>query len=387
MAVSATMSACGITSLGRSKTTTTSAPAAAPVANPAASTSTAPSAADIHAYEGAGPYSVGVLTVTVGDRPLTVWYPSVLGNERGRTKAAYDLRDSLPDYERAKLADTDGSVFVTDAYDGLPGARAKGPFPLVLFSHEAFGLRTQSSYLTTAMASWGFVVAAPEHLSRDFATAIVGDARPTPADVDDLVATLNLMLAESDRADSPFGGLVDPKRIVAVGQGEGATAAFRVANDPRVVAYVAMSGGGCYGPGCFIPQKPSLLIAGQADAVVPLDTMRAVEDQLPLPRRFVSLAGVTRVGLTDLCLLARDRGGFVAAAASKGVRVPEPMLREYVDGCNQTATRAEVVWPAVRHITIAYLRAVLGVDTAPAGLGPALATYPTMAIDYQESLT
>ena len=38
-----------------------------------------------------------------------------------------------------------------------------GPHPLIVFSHGNSGFRRQSTFLTTHLASRGFVVAAPDH--------------------------------------------------------------------------------------------------------------------------------------------------------------------------------------------------------------------------------
>ena len=54
---------------------------------------------------------------------------------------------------------------------------AQGRFPLVVFSHGYGGLRTQSSFLTAHLASWGFVVAAPDHLT---VTSPPCSTRPSP---------------------------------------------------------------------------------------------------------------------------------------------------------------------------------------------------------------
>ena len=40
--------------------------------------------------------------------------------------------------------------------------------PLLVFSHGNSGYRQQSTFLTTHLASWGFVVAAPDHVGNTF---------------------------------------------------------------------------------------------------------------------------------------------------------------------------------------------------------------------------
>ena len=41
--------------------------------------------------------------------------------------------------------------------------RADGPYPLVVFSHGAYGVRFQSVFFTAYLASHGYVVVAPDH--------------------------------------------------------------------------------------------------------------------------------------------------------------------------------------------------------------------------------
>src|SRR6185436_19323492 len=87
------------------------------------------------------PVGVSTLTftktsVTTGEpRALAtvVWYPAV---RKSGTSEALGLRDATP---------------------------RRGKFPLVVFSHGTCGSPTEASYLTMAISSQGFVVAAPPH--------------------------------------------------------------------------------------------------------------------------------------------------------------------------------------------------------------------------------
>ena len=89
------------------------------------------------------------------------------GSEAGHAKATYDLRTYLTAADQGKVPDDAVAPFTMEAYTELPAAEPEGqPFPLVLFSHGFCGYRQQSSFLTTTIASWGFVVAAPTHRSR-----------------------------------------------------------------------------------------------------------------------------------------------------------------------------------------------------------------------------
>ena len=69
---------------------------------------------------------------------------------------------------------------------------ADGAFPVVLFSHGFTGIRVQSSFLMSHLASWGMVVVAPEHPSRDLTNVLGGTA---PAQVRAQVARHRARLA------------------------------------------------------------------------------------------------------------------------------------------------------------------------------------------------
>ena len=100
--------------------------------------------------------------------------------------------------------------------------------------------------LTTHLASWGFVVVAPDHVERSLSgllgTAAQGVERREDTDV--LGATLDLVEAEDDRADSPLAGIVDAEHVAVTGHSAGAGAAYRMAgSDDRIDAFIAYSVG------------------------------------------------------------------------------------------------------------------------------------------------
>ncbi len=114
---------------------------------------------DLEMYSRRGPFAVGVATRTVADPlnaqrllPVEIWYPA---------SAQANGRD---------IARDNGTSHPFGAHhaavqDAPPAA---GSFPLLLFSHGNSGLRQQSTFLTTHLASWGFVVAAPDHVGNTF---------------------------------------------------------------------------------------------------------------------------------------------------------------------------------------------------------------------------
>src|SRR5690606_13389968 len=96
---------------------------------------------------------------------VEVWYPAADGATSGRSPDVYDLRAWLDDDARARLAGASTLRYRTAAFRDVE-ASGDGPFPLVLFSHALGGYRSQSTFLTEHLASWGFVVAAPDHGER-----------------------------------------------------------------------------------------------------------------------------------------------------------------------------------------------------------------------------
>src|SRR5664280_1754783 len=116
-------------------------------------------------YAQPGPFAAGVTTVALSYGPVEVWYPVEHAATAGHARDSYDIRDWLPPDLASRVPKGLGSMG-TDAYrDVAPSVH--GPFPLVLFAHGLYSFRDQSTFLTSWLASWGFVVAAPEFTTHD----------------------------------------------------------------------------------------------------------------------------------------------------------------------------------------------------------------------------
>ncbi|HEX6787517.1 MAG TPA: hypothetical protein VF076_09965, partial [Acidimicrobiales bacterium] len=196
------------------ESTTTTVPAAPPGSGATAAPPTGPSA-----FTQPGPYPVGTLEIDAPNGPITVWYPGQPGSEAGRAAATYDLRTYLSAADQGKVPDDAAAPFPMAAYAELPAAEPEGqPFPLVLFSHGFCGYRQQSSFLTTTIASWGFVVAAPEHTARDLTSCLSGTiGQGSSTDVQDRRAAIPIMEAENLKEDGPLATIVDTTRVAVVG--------------------------------------------------------------------------------------------------------------------------------------------------------------------------
>jgi hypothetical protein len=156
----------------------------------------------------AGKHPVGVAAADLDGVPVAVWYPAAA---RGTSSFTYDLRDWLPPSEASKIPDEAAPTRTMDATLDLE--IAAGNFPVVLFSHGLGGYRFQSSFLMTHLASWGFVVIAPEHPERNLTAALTefaGDRAP-----EQLTGALALV-----KSDPRFAGHLDETRIAVMGRFE-----------------------------------------------------------------------------------------------------------------------------------------------------------------------
>lgn len=208
-----------------------------------------------------GPFVVGHRQIEVAapdpenapDRclPTDVWYPAALTCE-ARDDAPHPL--GMP--HRATPA--------------LPPLDA-GPLPLLAFSHGNSGMRQQSTFLTTHLASWGFVVAAPDHVGNTFTEmmALETDEERRAVHLDarrrrpqDITRVLAHLLDEASRDDEPHGGpALDARRIGVLGHSYGGWTALKT---PRLEARVRA-------------------VCGLAPASEPFVGRRAFErDELPL---------------------------------------------------------------------------------------------------------
>ena len=205
-------------------------------ATTAAPTSTTLTMAELaSAYSEPGPHPVGVTTMQLAKGPLVdVWYPAVEGTTGTET---YDVRDFTPPAIKALLT---GEAAATYSYAaGRDADLAEGEHPVVLFSHGYTGIRLQSTFLTSHLASWGMIVVSPDHPSRDLTNVLAATASGDRADsVDDLLQSLDLITAEGDDPASLFADHVDVEHVAAVGHSAGGGTILGAADDPRVDGYV-----------------------------------------------------------------------------------------------------------------------------------------------------
>jgi predicted dienelactone hydrolase len=304
-----------------------------------------------------GRFPVGVRTIEVSARadrrlPVELWYPAT-DDARGRDVDAAH-RDT---YNMFPGAPTAWQLAVRDA------APRKGNFPAVVFSHGFGGHRRQSTFLCTHLASHGYFVAAPDHRGNtafelmqqamtgkmDRAAAFRDTIEDRPGDI---TAVIDTLLADYD--------VVDRNRVAMVGHSFGGWTALRVvAAETRIGVVVPLS------PAAGFPALrslidfewarlvPTLVISGDRDAIVPIDGVRAVFQDLRAPKKLVV---IERADHMHFCDQAEQVHEFV-----------RNMPMRFVDLVGEMAPFKELL-PAepaadvVRGLTLGHLDAFLAED-------------------------
>ena len=324
------------------------------------------------------------MTLPTDGAPVEVWYPATPTAVAGGAEATYDVAAWLPPALRKLIP---AGFAVTYPSGGVRGvAVAPGRYPLVVFSHGYAGFRDQSTFLTGDLASWGFVVAAPDHLSRDLTQVLGGPTGATAktTDVQDLEATIALLAQQNRDASSPFHGHVDTGRVGAVGHSAGGAAVEALAvADPHVTTFIGLAGAtvGSFGqattgPASEVPRQPGMLMSGTADTIAPEKGMIAAYRHMHSPKRLVLLQGAGHLVFADICEVGSAQGGLLAIANALHVPVPASLVPLATDGCKPPDTPPPQAWPTIRQAVTAQLRHALGFDASTAGLLGLVRAYP-----------
>ncbi len=335
-----------------------------------------------------GPLGVGETTLTLptDGAPVEVWYPATKASVAGKPVGTYNVSDWLPPGLQKLIP---AGFSVTYPSGGVRGvAVAPGRYPLVVFSHGYAGFRDQSTFLTARLASWGFVVAAPDHDSRDLTEVLGGPTGATKktSDVEDLEATIALMASESSDTSSPFHGHVDTSLIGAVGHSAGGAAVEALAaTDSKVKTFIGLAGAtvGTFGQtkkgaGSVVPKQPAMLMSGTSDHVVPDTGMIAAYQRLNSPKRLILLRGAGHLVFADLCEVGSGQGGLIAIANALHLPIPSSLIPLATDGCRAPDLSPPEGWPVIRQAVTAQLRHVFGFDSSAAGLDKLQEAFPTV---------
>jgi predicted dienelactone hydrolase len=354
----------------------------------APTTETLDPAVEAMMYTEAGPYPVGVTTLELAaGNKVEVWYPAIEGTTGAEF---YDTRDFVPPAIKALLtADVPARYDYTAGRDAVV---ADGQFPVVLFSHGYSGMRFQSTFLTAHLASWGMVVAAPDHWSRDLfhvLSAPVGDRESATGE---LLGTLDLVTSGNDDPASLLQGHVDVSRVIALGHSAGGGTIVSAAKDDRIDGYISMASGvlgmgssdaTTVAPPTFV-NKPSFFIAGALDAIISAEeSTRPSFEAVPGPSRLWIIDGVGHNGFDDFCTFGNGSGiiGVALASGLGPLLDAQPQLKTLgQDGCIPPAEPVELGFPIIKHAVTAQLRYWFGDDATPVGLDSSVSDQYALAV-------
>ncbi len=180
----------------------------------------------------AAPFGVGVLEIEVKGAngrilPTTVWYPIAAGTKGDTYVYLGMLTSPLGAIEKAPAA--------------------KGPFPLVAFSHGNQGIRQQSVFLTEELARHGYVVVAPDHVGNTFldydAKLLMAISIFRPLDI---TASIDRVLQPTALDPAWLKELIDADKIAVTGHSFGGYTTLAVAGVPVDVPAK-------YVPDCSLP--------------------------------------------------------------------------------------------------------------------------------------
>jgi predicted dienelactone hydrolase len=358
-------------------------------ASSASTTTTTTDGAD-PAYEDLGPNQVGTRTIALDDgRRVVIWYPAA-ASAADSPKEVFDIASLLSPDLQAKISADLRPQYEIDAHVGADPA-TDGPYPVVLFSHGYAGFPEQSADLVTHLASWGFVVIAPDHVERSLSgllgTAAQGVAKREDPDV--LSASLDAAITDAKADDSPLHDLMDLDEVAVAGHSAGASAAYLTASsDDRVKAFISYSvGNGRADEGGAeprpVPKVPGMVMVGTSDGIIDPAESRAVYEGMEPPKYLVEIDGAGHLVFSDICLIGKDKGGLVQLTKEAGLDLPENLLRLASDGCEPDKTDPADAFAAIDHFSVAFLRYELGIDPEPVGLDEATAatfTDPTITL-------
>ena len=317
----------------------------------------------------AGPYDVGVTTITINagtERPLTldVWFPIA------------DVGDApLHQYTLIPGVYYESPDAVTATADQIA---PDGPYPLVVYTHGSGGLRYIASYYTEAIASYGYIVAAPDHTGNTAADRLLGSeaefdvtALNRPNDVE---AVINAMLDPTSTETAGFVAAVDPDSIAVTGHSFGGFTALAVAGgyenplgsfvaDGRVDAIIPLAPATGDGTrlmsdaGLESIQVPTLVMVGTTDSTTPVEpNVTRIWDLAksgPLVR--VELVDAEHQSFTDLCdyqTFLPTLGDAVPAA------VIETIDAQAVEGCSAEAMPIERAKDLTNTFAINFLESI-----------------------------
>ena len=316
-----------------------------------------------------GPFPVGVTTTSLDlydhlGHPRTInieiWYPTTDDFADGPfeaidfyTDAPDDLKPIVEVYEE-QLPDIEVPVTRES-----PPRRGDGPYPLIIFSHGAYGIRFQSVFYTVPLASHGYVVASMDHTGNvlyDLLRAegynlddMVLSALDRPYDA---VMTTTLMTTRNETKGDLLEGMIIPEQIGISGHSFGGfTSLVTAMLDPRIKAAVpqapASSFLGIMGYDLADFPCPVMLQGASLDGTLDPDIeLTPAYGKLPPPKFLFELKTGGHFTYSDICML-----DLLFIANSLGIEGADNALD---DGCAEFNLSTEIAHPMINQFAIGF---------------------------------
>lgn len=245
------------------------------------------------------PVPPAIVTYVTPDAPTAVGVRTVTVVDPTRTTAARGERPELPDRPL--------TLTIRYPTPGMPGADemvdAPGllPAPLVLFAHGYAISADAYAEMLHELASYGFVVAAPEFPM----TSTVYDGAPDEYDLPEQARDLSFLIDALSGPSAPpeIQALIAPGPVGLLGHSDGAVTVLLTAYaprfvDPRVGAVVAVSGDfDTFGGSWFTTADPPLIaVHGEWDEINPFSSSEVLVDNDPGPAMLVEVTGALHLG-------------------------------------------------------------------------------------------
>jgi fermentation-respiration switch protein FrsA (DUF1100 family) len=253
----------------------------------------------------------------------------------------------------------------------------------VLFSHGVQSYRMQSTFLTTHLASWGFVVASPDFLERGLQSFLGTPPAVPKSSVQVLEETIAKLESENTRPASLLRRKIDTTKFLPIGHSAGGGASSRlIVSDPTIPAWASLAAGA---RGSTTPGSSGIWIAGENDQVATLPGVRAAFEAAPGPKRLVVIPGAGHNNaFSDICEIGASGGGVIGLAREAGLPIPDSLARLGEDGCLEPNLPSPEVWPVVRHFVTAHLRFQAGISQIPWGLDDDVADRFAVPVEYHQ---
>jgi len=314
-----------------------------------------------------GPFPVGVTTMMVDSvdhqgKPrklrVEVWYPTTDEFKDGPFETI-DIYEDAPEEMKEYLVKFKDLVppIETRSVRDAPARHGDAPYPMVLFSHGAYGVRYQSVFFTIYLASHGYVVAAPDH-TKNTLYDILGPEGYNMDDVIlsaldrpyDAVVTLTSVLSRSKDPEDFLYGMMNEKKVGMSGHSFGGFLSLLMAVlDARIKVAVPMAPAtGWLGAVGYPPEKitiPVMVMCGLADkTLTPEQEMLPVWPKLNPPKAFLKFPKGGHYTFSDICQLDLET---LAEEANFGDA--EDAIE---DGCGPENVPVEEAHPIIRQMGI-----------------------------------